>query len=255
MELSASTSANLTMSFICSHCSFRSSFWRELLKHSFECHSNEPNFLEKCKIDGCTQTFRCYSTFNSHISRKHRGMDIESEARKSARTEEISSDLDEDALGGDDSERGDNSETDTETVDNSVDDSTVTAASQLSEDNEPSDNGEISSNQDRLCGGARLQKSAALFLLSAKERFHLTQSALNFVTQQVQQMVSFAVDDIEEAVKKHLNDCGVTMQDTQLAAQFEVMRDPFSSLQTEYLQTKFYREKFNLVVSSFFLFN
>ena len=68
--------------------------------------------------------------------------------------------------------------------------------------------------------------------MSAKEHFHLTQSALNFVTQQVQQMVSFAVDYIKEAVKKYLNDCGVPMWDTQLDTKFEVMRDPFSSLQT-----------------------
>ena len=108
--------------------------------------------------------------------------------------------------------------------------------------------------KDYLCGSARLQRSTALFLLSAKKRFHLTQSALNFVTQQVQQMVSFAVDDNEEAVKKHLNDCGVPTQNAQLDAQFEVMRDPFSSLQTEYLQT-FYREKFNLVVSCHVLCN
>ena len=67
-------------------------------------------------------------------------------------------------------------------------------------------------------------------------------------------MVSFAVDDIEEAVKKHLNDCGVPTQNAQLDAQLEVMRDPFSSLQTEYLQTKFYREKFNLVVSCLIYF-
>ena len=55
-----------------------------------------------------------------HTSRKHRGMDIESEARKCARTEEISSDLDEDALSGDNSERGlergDNGETGTDTI-------------------------------------------------------------------------------------------------------------------------------------------
>ena len=91
-------------------------------------------------------------------------------------------------------------------------------------------------------GHDRLQRSAALFLLSAKECFHLTQSALNFVTQQVQQMVSFAIDDIEKVLKKYLNDCGV-MQSTGLDAQFEAMRDPFSSLQTEYLQTKYYQER------------
>ena len=118
-------------------------------------------------------------------------------------------------------------------------------------DEEPND---ILLNQNNLDDNDRLQRSAALFLLSSKERFHLTQSALNFITQQVQQMVSFAVDDIEEAVKKHLNDCGVTMENAHLDSQFEALRNPFLNLQTEYLQTRFYREKFNLVVSSLLLF-
>ena len=135
-------------------------------------------------------------------------MDIESEARKTARMEDIDQ-SGEDALGGNNSERGGktgNSESDAGTVDDSFGDSTITAATELCENSTEPNDGNIFSSQDYLCGSARLQRSAALFLLSAKERFHLTQSALNFVTQQVQQMVSFAVDDIEEAVKKHLND-------------------------------------------------
>ena len=174
-------------------------------------------------------------------------MDIENEATKAARMEDIDQ-SGEYALGGNNSERGGNSESDAGIVDDSFGDSTITAATELCKNNTESSNCNIFSSQDYLCDSARLQRSASLFLLSAKECFHLTQSALNFVTQQVQQMVSFVVDDIEEAVKKYLNDCGVPMQNARLDAQFEVMCDPFS-LQTEYLQTKFYREKFNLVVS------
>ena len=36
-----------------------------------------------CFVEGCSQTFRCYSTFNSHIFHNHRGVDLESEAKKS----------------------------------------------------------------------------------------------------------------------------------------------------------------------------
>lgn len=96
----------------------------------------------------------------------------------------------------------------------------------------------------------QLCRSAALLLLTAKERFQLTQSALNFITQQIQQMISYAVDDIdiEEAVVKFLADI------PDLDACLEAMRNPFMSLSTEYLQTKFYREKFNLMVSMCNLF-
>ena len=35
----------------------------------------------KCVVAGCSQTFCVYSTFSSHLSRKHCGVDFESEAR------------------------------------------------------------------------------------------------------------------------------------------------------------------------------
>lgn len=69
--------------FNCRQCSFRSLSWRELTRHRFETHSNEPNFFEKCAVIGCSQTFRRYSSFLSHLSRKHRGLDMESAARRS----------------------------------------------------------------------------------------------------------------------------------------------------------------------------
>lgn len=70
-------------SFNCGQCSFRSLTWRELTRHRFETHSNEPNFLEKCVVEGCSETFHRYSSFLSHLSRKHRGIDMESAARRS----------------------------------------------------------------------------------------------------------------------------------------------------------------------------
>ena len=78
--------------------------------------------------------------------------------------------------------------------------------------------------------GNKLVRSAALFLLSAKERFQLTQSALDFITQQVQQMIFFAVDDLEEKVKKHLVDQGLQLDTSKC---FEAVRNPFIYLETE----------------------
>ena len=91
----------------------------------------------------------------------------------------------------------------------------------------------------------KLYRSAALFLLSAKERFQLTQSALDFITQQVQQMISFAVDDLEEKVKQHLVDQGLELDTSKC---FEAVCNPFIYLETEYMQNKFYQEHFNLIV-------
>ena len=101
--------------------------------------------------------------------------------------------------------------------------------------------------QDSTESSSRLTRCAALFLLTTKEHYQLTQSALDFITQQIQHMISFAVDDIDEAVRNYLAEQG--LRGTPFSnEQLESLRSPFMHLQTEYLQNKFYRENFNLVV-------
>ena len=57
--------------FHCESCSYCSTSRREFSHHTFETHSNEPNF-KVSTIDGCCQTFQRYKSFSSHILRKHR---------------------------------------------------------------------------------------------------------------------------------------------------------------------------------------
>jgi len=145
------------------------------------------------------------------LSRKHRGVNLESEARKSllcsesentnARTNGISSEEDINM---------DGSHGVTEPMD---------FEEAVSEENEIR---HITSE-----GEDELHRSAALLLLTAKERFKLTQSAINFITGQIQHMISFAVDDIEEAVKKYLEDQGIVDEFPELNARFESLRNPF----------------------------
>ena len=45
------------------------------------------------------------------------------------------------------------------------------------------------------------ERSAALLLLTVKERFKLTQSAVDFMIQQVKSIISYSVDDIREVVQ------------------------------------------------------
>lgn len=86
------------------------------------------------------------------------------------------------------------------------------------------------------------QKSTALLLLTLKERHRLTQTAVNFSVGQIKQMFLHVLDDVKASVKGRLGNSEV-----DIAECFDV--DPFRGLDTEYLQTKFYREHFNLVVS------
>lgn len=95
----------------------------------------------------------------------------------------------------------------------------------------------------------RLHRSAALFLLSIKECYQIPQTALEFAVSQVQQMLTYTVEDMKQFVKEcllpHLQASGVQIELLETLC----VPDPFSSLQSEYMQTKYYKENFDLVVS------
>ena len=92
-----------------------------------------------------------------------------------------------------------------------------------------------------------LHRSAGLFLLSIKERYQLTQAAVDFALGQVREMISVAVDDVHKVLESSLREHSITMP--HVSDQLEILRDPFSSLSSEYMQTKYYREHFGLIVS------
>ena len=66
------------MAFVCSLChQFASPTFRGVFKHIGIIHSFEPNFKVTCGISGCEATFTVYSSWRSHIYRKHRNEMLE----------------------------------------------------------------------------------------------------------------------------------------------------------------------------------
>ena len=187
------------------------------MRHSFEAHSSSPNFSFACGVHGYPQTFTALSGMASHLRRKHRGVDLDDahSTPMMSSEEEQSCDV----------------------VPTTVD---------LPELQHEEDSPELAPVPAKV---NRLERSAALFLITLKERYEITQSALNFAVSQVQQMVSYAVEDIKESVEEcllpHLQDPSFEVHMSELFG----APDPFSSLQNEYMQTKYYREKFDLIVS------
>ena len=207
----------LGMAFVCQFCSFCCSNWKAHLRHTFEAHSS-PNLKYTCGIDNCPQTFTTLSAATSHWARKHRGKDF---GVQSTTPSAISS--------------------------NSIGDD----AQMLDDDQQQDLPGVLG------MGGQceeRSRRSAGLFLLTLKERYQLTQTALNFAVGQVKQMVMFLSEDlcsaVEATVQQHCASIGVDAPD--LGSCFEEV-DPFHGLETEYMQTKFYKENFGLVVSYFII--
>ena len=92
-------------------------------------------------------------------------------------------------------------------------------------------------------------KYAGLLLLALKEKHRLTQSPIDFAVQQIQSMVEYTLDDVkssvEETLQHHCSSLGIPKPDIYLPLFYQ----PFSGLESEYMQTNFYKENFNLIVS------
>ena len=109
---------------------------------------------------------------------------------------------------------------------------------------------------DSLSGGAAIEesgprslsRSAAHFLLTLKERYGLTQSAVNYAVGSVNQMIDDVREELQTSVEKYLEENEVARPST-LGECFTPM-NPFSGRETEYQQAKHYREHFGLVVKS-----
>lgn len=137
-------------------------------RYYFTAHSNEPNFLRKYIVVGCSQTFQSYSSYNSHLLRKHNGKDFESEARETL----LSSGY---FVSGETTVNS--SLRDSSSGPRPVADFTLTNMETEMETTEVSDEGELgdlSLVEDHLSNSDRLHRSAALLLLTAKERYQLT---------------------------------------------------------------------------------
>ena len=203
------------MVFFCQFCCFSSLEWKTLLRHTFEAHSNVPGFNFMCGIDGCSQTFQTYSGITSHLRRKHRGRDLNEQPV---------------ALSQLDDTNTDQTPADICMIDDSDDTATP--------------------GQQREAPDNTLERSAALFLLCLKERFQISQTAIDFAVSQVQHMVTFAIEDIQHAVECYLQSLS-TESPPDIAAIIEcfTVPDPFTNLQNEYMQTKYYKENFELIVS------
>ena len=60
-----------TVMFCCRYCCFCPRSWLLFMRHTFQAHSNEPNFIFTCGVNGCQQTFKNYSSITSHLKRRH----------------------------------------------------------------------------------------------------------------------------------------------------------------------------------------
>ena len=213
----------------CSRCSFRCSTEFALVKHIFEAHFADPNFTYICPIQGCPHVFKLgstYSSFLSHANRKHsdwrdhlsRSPVQVSETETTAAlnvgpltTNPVSRDIGNGSFSG-----------------NLLDDESMDCYS------------------SPVSGPSLVSRSAAQFLLTLKERYRITQTAVDFAVGSVNQIVSHVYQELEECVRKELQENEIAIP-TTLGDCFTPI-NPFCGLESEYQQVKYYREHFGLVV-------
>ena len=197
----------------CKLCSFRCIGNYLLLKHLFEAHSGIQGFSLECPVSGCSHTFSqgaSFSSFLCHANRKHQNRRDKIE---SSRAQEIPASSGENAGSHPSGYMG--------TID-------VTANHSNSSVLEP---------QSQCVPVHDPRVTAGKFLLTLKERHRLSQVAISFTINSVQEIVSQACHNIRTSAAT----AGVSISSEAL--------DPFCGLDTDYLQSKFYEEHFGLVVS------
>ena len=219
------------MVYSCRSCSYRCPSWRSWLRHTFEAHSSEPGFCYTCGIDGCTSSFNLFSSLSSHLSRKH-PLFVEPASPTEVGTVGTTSDCDSaldpcDVLH--DSISCDSAFDSCDDIDSELEDAAYPYS--------------VSST-------ASAKRSAALFLLTLKEKHKVTQTAIDFAVSQVSSMTDFIVQDIQSSLQHTLQEH--LLDNNQLLPMLDecfLKNNPFEGLETEHKQSKFYRTEFGLIVS------
>ena len=99
------------------------------------------------------------------------------------------------------------------------------------------------------------KKSAALFLLSLKEKQKLTQVSLDKVIEGVTGLFQEQLSSLHSQIRSKLEEAGVdTATISGLSELFdqENVKHPFLGLETQHQQMKFYKENFTFVVSNYY---
>ena len=218
----------------CHLCEYYCPSLRLFVSHLRLVHSQDPNFNIVCNIAQCTEVFRSFSAFSTHIYRKHRTSLGLEESHGLSEPAESSAMIDLHAV--------------------SLRSSTavpVMAVASYSDDSEvegvsiPVLTGQVGSHP----GVSDQRTQNAQFLLTLTEGRQLSQVALNEVIEICRTISKQTVSQIKEGVLSALNDAGVNSALVPgLDDSFLSVPDAFEKLDTPYLREKFYREHFNYQV-------
>ena len=200
--------------FRCSVClEFVSESIQTLVKHIGRIHRNEPNFHVVCGIDGCAKTFKNFLSFKNHLIRKHNIV------AKNDKNVNIIEDRDND-----------------NGINGVIDDV-------------PQHENAFDLNNE----GINLSRANALCVLKFKEKGRVPQTVVDSFVENATQVTQTSIDLLKAGVTNCLHKAGInvdTLPELQdLFDENNPISNPFNGIDKESLQYKYYKEKFNLVVS------
>lgn len=206
------------MPLICSLCSYEQTASLNFnltgfLKHIELFHSHQPSFSITCGLGGCLRTFQNFKVFRNHVYSLHGG-----EANISNQpNNEFNDDGD-------------------------------------SEDSDGIDlAGGVPCNPIEIVNVDDIQRSSALFLMGMKEKYKLTQTALQGIVEGVSGLMRSHLSVLHTQISSVLpqNLSANTLSDIERLFSDERFCHPFLGLETEHQQMKFIRRHFQFTVCYF----
>ena len=197
------------------------------MKHLFQAHNSETDFRYACEISSCSRVFVAgdsFDAFRSHCSRYHYNW----KAQFVNEDEDTFSEME-------------------VHVSNSVSVVHKDGLEDSSVEGDHPDNGCFGDDVSNTSNCDNIVMNAAHFILNLKEKFKLSQVSLDFVIKSVEELLQLSANTIKQQVLEALLQEGVVISPLLIDDCFTQVT-PFGSLKTEYQQTKFYKESFNLIV-------
>lgn len=186
-----------------------------IFNHYGRYHRHDPNFFVRCKVNGCSASYRKLEGYRSHLRRHHKNIDMQNG----------------DMVG---------------CVNN---DNIIEKENEMDCLNQPPSD---VSDGSRSHVNIDFQKQNALFLLKTRELHQLTQAATDSLVSDTTCIVKNTVEQLQMQVKDSLDNAGIQLNDIpglkQIFMPDSTVCNPFNGLRGKTEQTRYFRENFRLVV-------
>ena len=211
---------------LCPLCAYLSPSLVLHVSHLRLVHASNRSFRLSCNIEECTEEFRSFSSYNSHVYRKHRvalGLEQIEEVQCDPQQSEMPTD-------------GEFSNTDEDVT--FIDNFGCEGQDQTETTSRP---------EDRK---ALIQKESAGFLLSLIEEDGVSQVAINKIVRTCRKLCQQSVMSYQQKISDALLDENTTvLEQTKILLTSLPEFDPFQGIDSAYLLQKFCEDNFNFVVS------